>query len=586
MAQNNSNNEIQVATAIITGGKEGLKNLLFYNAITHGLPFLLNTIGGGIKGIVQRKVRKQLECMANVSSRKKSASITLCRDYEKGDTSNSIFDAILAHVSELPQTKHVKRTPSGIFIMASNEHIEVSPSIYVCKIAEKVADDILAKLTIEVFSYEYSLTILRKFLEEIEDKYNMALANQLGKNIYYFDELPVNLPLGYDKKPDLSRAARHINFSSYVLHTNKSLKNLYGDAVGVVRKRMNFFLNNKRWYEEKGVPYTLGILLHGVPGAGKTSTIKSIAKDTNRHILNIKLTENTTISQLNNLFYSSSVHVVQNGVNKLFEIPIDKRIIVLEDVDCLTEIVLERSEKKEPQKANDTSAPNSQSSSITSNEQVNLSTLLNILDGVLEQPGRILIMTSNHPEKLDRALIRPGRIDVIVKFEHCKKHEITALVEAFTPYKVAKDDEEAFSDNVFTPAKVTQLIFENIDNIPILLQKLGEHPIVIDSKQVNNKLQEIEVNKPTTITEQNIVANVIATQNTKETKDTLETNIKSQVYDCILPSTTHAWDDTVEKNAVEKQQLVEKTATEITVEAYEKEFLSIKTGQFAPWEME
>ena len=175
MAQNNSNNEIQVATAIITGGKEGLKNLLLYNAITHGLPFLLNTIGGGIKGIVQRKVKKQLECMANVSSRKKSASVTLCRDYEKGDTSNSIFDAILAHVSELPQTKHVKRTPSGIFIMASNEHIEVAPSIYVCKVAEKIADDILAKLTIEVFSYEYSLTILRKFLEEIEDKYNMAL---------------------------------------------------------------------------------------------------------------------------------------------------------------------------------------------------------------------------------------------------------------------------------------------------------------------------------------------------------------------------------------------------------------------------
>merc|ERR1719410_800686 len=44
-------------------------------------------------------------------------------------------------------------------------------------------------------------------------------------------------------------------------------------------------------------------------------------------------------------------------------------------------------------------------------DPLNLSGLLNVLDGVVDTPGRILIMTSNHPEKLDPALIRPGRID-------------------------------------------------------------------------------------------------------------------------------------------------------------------------------
>ncbi|KAF0691357.1 hypothetical protein As57867_017338, partial [Aphanomyces stellatus] len=44
------------------------------------------------------------------------------------------------------------------------------------------------------------------------------------------------------------------------------------------------------------------------------------------------------------------------------------------------------------------------------NDKLNLSGLLNVLDGVVDSPGRILIMTTNHPEKLDPALIRPGRV--------------------------------------------------------------------------------------------------------------------------------------------------------------------------------
>jgi ATP-dependent 26S proteasome regulatory subunit len=227
---------------------------------------------------------------------------------------------------------------------------------------------------------------------------------------------------------------------------------------------VSFFLNNKRWYEEKGVPYTLGLLLHGVPGAGKTSTIKSIAKDTNRHILNIRLTKNTTITQLNNLFFSSQVHVVQDGVNKIFDIPIDKRIIVLEDVDCLTDVVLDREHKEKSFVATDKYC----------NQQLNLSTILNILDGVLEQPGRILVMTSNHPEKLDKALLRPGRIDVVVRFERCKKHEVKELIEALADKHVSIEDTDKFIDNEYTPAEVSQIVFECIEDYSSMISRLSQ----------------------------------------------------------------------------------------------------------------
>ena len=54
---------------------------------------------------------------------------------------------------------------------------------------------------------------------------------------------------------------------------------------------------------------------------------------------------------------------------------------------------------------------------------LNLAGVLNVLDGVVDSPGRIVIMTSNHPEKLDPALIRPGRIN---KQLHLARDEPTA----------------------------------------------------------------------------------------------------------------------------------------------------------------
>jgi len=69
-----------------------------------------------------------------------------------------------------------------------------------------------------------------------------------------------------------------------------------------IKERVDMFIHHKDWYIKKGIPHTLGILLHGPPGTGKTSIIKSIAKDTNRHVINIKLYKDTTQTQLRNLF--------------------------------------------------------------------------------------------------------------------------------------------------------------------------------------------------------------------------------------------------------------------------------------------
>ena len=130
-------------------------------------------------------------------------------------------------------------------------------------------------------------------------------------------------------------------------NTNKSLKNVFGRHLHVVKERMDLFCNNPDWYKDKGIPYTLGILLHGPPGTGKTSLIKAIAKDTNRHIFNIKLLPDTTKTQLNNLFFNETVKVIRNGKTEMYSIPLDERIYVMEDIDCDSDILSDRENVKE-----------------------------------------------------------------------------------------------------------------------------------------------------------------------------------------------------------------------------------------------
>ena len=93
-------------------------------------------------------------------------------------------------------------------------------------------------------------------------------------------------------------------------------------------------------------------------------------------------------------------------------------------------------------------------------EAVDLSFLLNIFDGVLETPGRIIIMTANYPERLDKALIRPGRIDMILRFDKCSSKTIARMINHFYDEKVTKN-ELMFASDKFTPAEVNQILFKH-----------------------------------------------------------------------------------------------------------------------------
>jgi hypothetical protein len=296
-----------------------------------------------------------------------------------------------------------------------------------------------------------------------------------------------------------------------VFQTNRKFTNLFGPEISVVRKRVEFFTKNRKWYDTKGIPYTLGLLLSGQAGAGKTSSIKCLANETKRHIININLNNDITKTQLENLFFNELIMVlnVSTGQSEKYYIPLDQRIYVLEDIDAQSDLVMERSVKKPVDECpevptNIKTNPNkpdtySNNDSWTQAEKIDLSFLLNLLDGVLEIPGRIVIMTSNFPEKLDHALIRPGRIDVIANFTKCSHQTMIEMMEFFYDIVLTHQDKEAISrtnEYVISPAEMSKIMFENFGNHVGAIQKLGE--IVVPSIQ-SIEIEELPIEVQTTI---------------------------------------------------------------------------------------
>jgi chaperone BCS1 len=153
---------------------------------------------------------------------------------------------------------------------------------------------------------------------------------------------------------------------------------------------MRDFYRSATWYAQRGVPYRRGYLLHGPPGTGKTTLVLAVAGELKASVAVLNL---------------SSRLMSDDALRALIDSLPLATILLIEDVDCVFK------GKRET----------------TQDTGVTLSGLLNALDGVSSREGRVLFLTTNYLDRLDPALIRPGRVDRKIELAHATPDQARRL---------------------------------------------------------------------------------------------------------------------------------------------------------------
>ncbi len=190
--------------------------------------------------------------------------------------------------------------------------------------------------------------------------------------------------------------------------TKRSLESIYlpqKDKTAIVQDLAKFLdPKTEQWYADKGIPYKRIYLFAGVPGAGKSSLIAALASHFGYNLAIVSFTPKMTDVGLLRAFRSLSENDSKEEDEK-------KVFFVLEDMDCIFN-------------KNRTSSQESQCS-------LTFSGILNALDGITGS-NKIGFISTNHIEELNKALIRPGRVDYVMNFDYASKEQIIMMFDTFT----------------------------------------------------------------------------------------------------------------------------------------------------------
>lgn len=212
-----------------------------------------------------------------------------------------------------------------------------------------------------------------------------------------------------------------------------------------IKSDLDLFLNSEEWYKDRDIPYTRGYLFYGYPGTGKTSMIKGISTYTKRHIHYLLLSN-----------VKSDIELIE----LLKNINYNETILVIEDIDATVDIVKSRDSMQIKQIPKEKEEKEEKTKKEEEQSKLTLSGLLNAIDGVFSNHGRILIMTTNHPDVLDDALIRPGRIDCKYLFDNCDANQIKDLYMMFFNKYPSDNALNGIKNYMYSPAHISSIFLQ------------------------------------------------------------------------------------------------------------------------------
>ena len=415
---------------------------------------------------------------AAYSDRFKAVWNHIIKNIENNKSIYKIKENHTNYQSSVSSNNDDRRKNLDVFMVYQNNHFLIDHFIYAkaeiqheSEKDEKEKTNVRTdKIILYIYSYKYSMPELIKYIDEITEKYLSSIKHNRAnkKFIYSLDKVELT---DNDSKFDCWRED--------LFESARTFNNIFFDGKKQLIDKIDFFLHNKNWYYDKGIPYSLGIGLHGPPGTGKTSFIKALANYTNRHIIVISLKLIKTKTQLEKLFFENTY----NNDNEHYSIDWNKKILVFEDIDCIGDIILNREEKEnnknkmyKDKKINQKNEvvkvgdiiqticelnETTPSVSLSKEQLITLDDILNLWDGIRETPGRILIISSNHYDKLDPALVRPGRIDITHELSNASHNTISDIYFHLFRNKIDRKLLSKIKEKFYSPAELINIYVSN-----------------------------------------------------------------------------------------------------------------------------
>ncbi|CAI8588658.1 unnamed protein product [Vicia faba] len=293
------------------------------------------------------------------------------------------------------------------------------------------------------FDEKHRNKIMEKYIPHVLSTYEAIRAGNRTLKIHSMRD-----GNGFWKSSDFNHPA---SFDSLALHPD--LKKSVIDDI-------DRFLRRKKLYQKVGKPWKRGYLLYGPPGTGKSSLIAAIAKYLKFDVYDLDL----------GLVYSNlQLMTLMRGTS-------NRSIIVVEDIDCNKE-VLNRSDpgaQVNMAQAYQGAYPGYQGAypgfEQADRKTFTMSGLLNCMDGLWSSFGdeRIFIFTTNHKDKVDSALLRPGRMDMHIHLSFLETKAFKILASNYLDieeqhHSLIEQVEELLEKVDVTPAVVAEHLLRNED---------------------------------------------------------------------------------------------------------------------------